>query len=397
MANPVSDEVGYQLIQELSILSQGRSPILQPQAWVHNLDRTSRSIIPLSTDGIDVSSAIRAMVGVRLNKVPGEYRGWLKVHAASAGVPYGVNFFGTGVGGLTISGASSSVIQTIIDNILADFVANFTWGSAAQVTDEDIIEWIFDGRAYPEHMPPYDPPDLFIGAGTLIDEIVSNASGLAGTGFASMVAEATSCTWRLWGIPLGREEYELISNSWTTSASPFGVKDVCCSGYTRLFVEVVSADGSVLPFVGPCERDDLSEQLISTAATSWDLAETELYTFDNANFGRLRPNPYYGATLQGAKAPPIRNDDNITVSSSFATMLLPANPDRTGFMVQNQGSNDMWCRWRPSRSTNNWQPTVGTRGWKLKPDEVRIGDSVPGDNLYAIADTSSVQAYIEEW
>jgi hypothetical protein len=391
--------ISWELIKDIAVRKAGRTPVPLPQSWVHFPIDLVRPIIPnKDTDGIEVTDAIVAKVGVRLNKVAGEFRGWLKVHTASAGVPYGVQYFGTGAGSQQITGASAADVQTIIDNVLADFVASFTWGSASQVDGEDLIEWLID-EASNKYRPPYDPPDWFKGpAVTLIDEIRSDGAGMATTANQSMVCEATECTWRVWGIPLGMDEFELIDGNVYTSFSPYGVVDIPCAGYTKLFVEVINADGSVLPFVGPGQRDDLADQLLASALTSWGQAENALYTFDNANFGRIVPTARPAFTVPGCRGAQIKNNGNHTVpTSGTGYRLLPPNPNRRGFFVQVLGGNDIWCNWNEGRRSTINTPVVGSHGFRIETSLVRTGDDVPGDALYALADTTATLVYAEDW
>lgn len=390
----VTEEVGYGLVQEISILSQGRSPILQPQDWFYPTDNLTRPKVPASTEGIDVSGSIRTVVGVRLNKVPGQFRGWLRINAPSAGVPYGVQYFGTGAGSLQITGASAADVQTIIDAILADFVANFTWGAAEQVDGYDVIEWYID-QADNKYMPPYNPPDWFLPGGTLIDEIRSDGSGMAGVSFQNMVCEATECTFRLWGIPLGFDEYELIDDRIYSGFSPHVVLPICSAGFKRMFVEVIGCDGIALPFVGPCERDDLADQLLSSAATELDLAETALMSFPAIELGRLQPSQRPSVwTAPGTPGRPIRSQRMVAVSG--LTQLLPWNPARKGYYIHNLGSGNVWTRWHESRAVANYQPAINA-GDRLQPNEIRTGVDIPGDALNAIDDGGPHNVWVEEW
>lgn len=394
MSNPVTDQVGYPLIQELSILSQGRTPVLVPQDWFYPTHSLLRPKIPASSEGVDVSGSIRSLVGVRLNKVPGQFRGWLRINQASAGVPYGVQYFGTGAGSLQITGASAAVIQTIIDNILADFVANFSWGAASQVSGQDVVEWYID-QASNKYMPPYNPPDWFQPGATLIDEIISNGSGMAGTTYQNMVCESTQCTFRVWGIPLGFDEYELIDDRVYTGYSPHVAVPVCSAGFTKLFVEVVGCDGIALPFVGPCDRDDLAEQLLSSAATALDLAESDLVNFPVGETGRLIPQQRFSVwTAPGTKGKPVRSQRMVSVNG--LTQLLPWNPARTGFYVHNVGAVNVWTRWHESRSVAGYQPAINA-GDRLQPNEIRTGVDCPGEALNAIDDSGPCNVWVEEW
>lgn len=385
----MTDPVGYENIKELSQLSAGRVPIALPQSWVYSADIGS-AIAPAAVDGVDTTDVLKAHVGVRLSRTPSKYRGLLRIDAHSDANPYGVEFFG---GAGLISGATAGSIAAIIVNVLADFAANFTIGTAALYGDTiDIIEWIIDDK---NRIPPYYPPDDFIGAGTLVDSILSDVAGLAAN--QSSIVEASHARWRVWGIATGDTAYQLRDElDEVVSMAPGGQISICVAGWDRTFVEIISADGYSIGWVAPSYLEADEETTQQTADTAWTDAYTALPLFVVGEQGRALPESRPSKVTHGSSAPEIGRQAMTTVGVA-ATVVMPANTSRRSYLLRNSGTSDVWLKWRPSLSLSNHDPAIGD-GFQLKAGEIKtgVGAGAPGNELIGLADGINVDVWSEE-
>ena len=235
-------DLSYELMKDLTVLSAGRSPALSPQeGWIHtpNGPPIYSALASANTDGIDVRDNIRARVGVRLRRDPAWIRSWLRCDTADAGQQYGAVI--TPHPFVTVAGTAGDPTATIAAlKVAVDANAAFTTiGVATQILS-----------SYPAILE-YAVP------GPQMAEMWSGYSGALGNSasapYQSLMTEARSCHWRIWGRLLGHPHWQALGtfSSW----GPADYVDLNCSAFERIYVEVVWADGSVIALVGPCEVD----------------------------------------------------------------------------------------------------------------------------------------------
>lgn len=68
----------------------------------------------------------------------------------------------------------------------------------------------------------------------------------------------------------------------------------------------------------------------------------------------------------------------VTVNSSTAQTLVPANPDRTGLIVSNDSNNELWIRYYPASVDNIQQGILLENGraghWEMPTDNIYTGE-----------------------
>lgn len=276
--------IGIDLLKQLSILAQGRTPILAPQGWHYG---GAGSLPTALTDGVDVSDAIWAEVGVILRASTAAWRSWYRVDINDALETYGV-IYGNGTQTTTtVSGNAGGAADTIADLKTAlEAEGNFTGaGGTCELVNghTDML-----AISFPSATPV----------------------GRAGSVNAneSCAQEADRCAWRLWGLPLGLDRWTLLRDEEARLSTQAGeLATVLCAGYRRLYVEVLDSDGIVQLLVGPCRLDSEAASLLEDSATLLSAAADGLYSFPTTASG--------GRAFKGAWT------DSEVVVSTTATLL----------------------------------------------------------------------------
>lgn len=251
-------EIGYDLVKLLAVLAQGRSPILVPQSWVYGV--ANGPPVGLN-DGVDVDGALLAKVGVRLRRSADKWRSYYRVDTATEAGEYGFLML---VNNVRVTAGVGETPATIIAALKAaadaDLAFGPTWGGEATIVDghTDVLEiaWPVEGYLVGQK---YD----------------DSGDGEAG---ASIISEATSAVWRLWGLPLGIDQWVLMRDFGGRRATQaFELEDIPVAGWRRLYVEILGADGICLPLVGPARSDVIKASLLEDAAVQIAAAESGLY------------------------------------------------------------------------------------------------------------------------
>lgn len=252
MVQPVSNEVNKQV----NVLFGGREPVFLHQPYV-----TSGAADPPSSAGAgcDVSlhgGAIFGFVGVRLRKNAGRWTAWLNIHNPDAAIEYGFTVTLAGGGGYTVtSGGGSTDVDEIIEEVIAqaEAQANFTGngGSAVRLGTSSVIElsWDEDTR----------PASALVGTG-----------GVGGTDYQALTPEADNARWALWGYRSDSGRWHRLDVGEQADNAALGARLIQArfNGFDRIAVQVIQADGAVLPWVAPCYLDDQADTYIQAASSA---------------------------------------------------------------------------------------------------------------------------------
>lgn len=212
--------IGFELIKELAVLTQGRAPVLSEQAQV-NAGALPRP--PSAVDaGVALNGAIVALVLARLRSDASTQLTTVEVATVDDTATYSV----------TIGGVE------------------FTYAAQAGDLAADIIAGL---QALIDASPNYTA--VIAGSELLIRGVAATkytvAVAATGTGALSATHDASSIKVRFWGLPTGSTTWHAfpldpgaLTNNW--------VERLQVAGFERLFVEVTATDGTVTPLVGPC-------------------------------------------------------------------------------------------------------------------------------------------------
>lgn len=281
----MSTAIGIDLLKQLSILAQGRTPILAPQGWHYG---GAGSLPTALTDGVDVSDAIWAEVGVILRASTAAWRSFYRVDINDSGGPtYGVSFGNGTPTTTTVAGNAGGAADTVADLKTAlEAEGNFTGAGGTCA----LVDGHTDTLAI-----SFPAVTMVVRAGSV------NAN-------ESCVQEADRCAWRLWGLPLGLDRWTLLRDVPARLSTQAGeLATVLCAGYRRLFAEVLDSDGIVQLLVGPCRLDSEAASLLEDSATLLTNAADGLYSFPTTASG--------GRAFKGAWT-----DEEVVVSTT-ATLL----------------------------------------------------------------------------
>lgn len=262
----------WDLLQEIAVLRAGRSPVVGPHqidggaaatgAWVFEGATPAPT---LATDGIDTRDKISALMGVRLRQSAAVRRAWLRVDNADVGELYGCAF-----------GAGSDIHDTkTVAGVAGDPAATVAALKALLDADADFANWqgtasLVAGQANVLLYEFGTPTPIFI-----------NAATQAVSPFQSLAAEASQCVWRVWGMPIGTTLWApLLDLTFGTFDTPVDLRPIDCRGFDRLYLQVVRADGAVLPLQGVRVRDDRRDTALTDSAALLEQADdTDLFSF----------------------------------------------------------------------------------------------------------------------
>ena len=298
----------------------------QSWVWSHEAaDNAARRPSGLS-DGVDLLESQVALVGVYLRKKPDVRSTWLRVDVCSSGQTYGLTANGASIGG--VAGAADAPATAALIKAEFEGESNFTAinGVATQLSEDDGLDHI-----------------VRVDLGVHVEVLIG--SGQAKDEYATVVNEASTCLWRVWGLLKGLDTWVIASDAFASSR-PMETREVDCSPYKRIFVEVIAADGAVLPFAG-------GGRVPGTIATSWEAAKTKLTQLVSQDFfawpaGEALEGTTY-PTLDaphGEAGPRIHKQVRLAVPTSPGTLqLLSPCAKRTGFVIINDGDAEIRTRW----------------------------------------------------
>lgn len=280
----MSTAIGLDLLKQLAVLAQGRTPILAPQGWHYG---GAGSLPTATNDGVDVDEAIWAEVGVILRASTASWRSFYRVDINDSGETYGVIYGNGSLTTTTVSGNAAGAAATIADLKTAlEAEGNFTGAGGTCALVDGHIDTL--AISFPAATP-------VIRAGSV-------------SANESCAQEADRCLWRVWGLPLGLDRWTLLRDTPARLATQAGeLATVLCAGYRRLYVEVVDSDGIAQLLVGPCRRDDQEAALLEDSAQLLTAAADGLYSFPTTASG--------GRYFRGAWT-----DEEVVVSTT-ATLL----------------------------------------------------------------------------
>lgn len=372
----MGDAIGYELVKELAVRRQGRSPVLTPQGWVYSSASLNGAPVE-TTDGVDVTGAVVALVAVRLRSDPAKQKAWLRLDTLQVAT-YGLVVGGVEVGGV-VNGASLEATATAQkDNLNASptFATNLGGVASIDANHPTVVQYEIDITK--EGLKTF------------------TQGGTYATTAASSVAEATEVIWRLWGLPVDRDVWHALGEvpvqhtRFDAAASLL----VACGPYRRLYIEVLGTDGAVLLSVGPCGVDGFTEDQVTGANTAYIAAEDDVYDFETTEKGTTGLGTRLNEVESGS-ARRITRQAMVSVATS-STELLAANPRRKGFFLRNTDSAGtiytVWAAGSVSAAATTHLP-VNAGGIRTQQ-----GPDTPGDQLLAIADVSGpYDVWVEEW
>ena len=376
--------IGYELIKLLSVLNAGRVAPPQFDSWRLLGDRTPvlRDPDPSSvTDGIDVSEAIKGWVGTRTSDNAATWRMYLKPHTADAGETYGVNFFAGTDDAFEVSAAGDADIAVVVSNLQTAFDLSAEFALAGGVADQpatNIIRLTFTGLRDDLR----DNAPVQVGVGTV-----------TGIGFQSLIPEATRATWQLWALTLGTGEWARTPIR-GTSKGPQDLMKVCeFAGVARHYIQVVDANGIVLPVYAPAVNETDRATAEQAAAQGLTALQAALLTIlPNDYIGRLpdvsHDGQAFATPLQIRGAAIVTKDEPVYLQLT-SMVVLSANPARRGFQIRANLDNPATVHHRYQA-----QPTytASSADMQLAAGEVfdGAGDDIPGSALMMVSVTTPV-------
>lgn len=250
--NPFPLPLGWDGLKSAAILRQGRSPIVKPQSVAAPLAFEPNGAPSSSGDGQDTKDLMVAWCGVRLRRTAGKRTAWYKVLALGGG-NYGVAFgsLGSFAGNWAGAGASTVATAAAVAVALEAWAPLIAVEGSANVHEDDTSVVVIE------------VPDLSLGPmslNTLVGPIA-----LAQPPNASLIEEASTVVWRVWGRPLGQDWWTLLPGATFVACNEDQLVPIDCAGYDQLYVEVLSTDGVCVPVVGQCVRDDQRDVLLQDA------------------------------------------------------------------------------------------------------------------------------------
>jgi len=308
--------IDYELLKELAVLGAARRPALRPQGprsggGTESMHFALPNGKPSSiNDGVALDAReTRALLGVRLQLVPDKWTAYARVDL-QGGASALFSLVGEGQSGEKWQQNQAGDVSpaTVIAgwiaalNLDAAFINAFNGGLAAAVPgDTSMLTLTFD-----------TPQRLYwLRTG-------------AATGDVSLGVDARTVLWRVWGLPVwhstGAPQWQLLDRGRLRVGS--GANDyrwMCTHGMQRVYVEVVAADGTYVPMVGPAvveystEPEDTALEAAANAMLAID-GEELLFPagwFDNRDVVHFGQRNLTGTTavplpLPGDVVPPVR-------------------------------------------------------------------------------------------
>lgn len=383
----MSSPIGYEEIKQVSLLTQARARPLRYDQWVLTGDRDTTVVDPPPSapgDGIDVTDAIRGWIGARLSPGTLTRRMWLKIHAGDAGETYGVRFLANVPAVFEVTFTGSADIPTITAglvsamNLDASFLA--IGGVASQPAGTtDIVLMTFSGSGF-------DSDEQFYG------EFIIGAGSVTGTSFQSLIPEASRVSWQMWGLTQGEGEWAQTDIR-GGGQFPLPLQQACFAGFDRVKVQILEADGVVLPVVGVGVVDPDKTAVVDISDNELDQRETQLLTIlPNDYAGKGDNGQDRGTAVSGpaaARSTRIVNQSGVSVGASEVT-VMPPRWNRKGFFIRARTTNPDIVRLRWTQA-NAEVAAPTTTDMPLQPGEILTiaGDLCPGNRMTAVSDSGS--------
>lgn len=356
--------IAYDLMLLLAVQGKAREPILRTSGFILAPNGAPSNV----NAGVDVSvggGTLLAQVGLRLQRSPSSFRSWYRVDNAGGG-DYGVQF-GTVADGFKVSVPDAGTPPATAAALLAALEADANFAAiggtvAVNASNSSLLELSTTSRV----------------------GVRVGVNGLEGSPNASAVCEATFCRWRLWALFKHKttggdyRQWAVVGAPMRRSDEPLRLQPESTAGIERLAVEVLAADGAVLPIIGPAPREDYTTALRDDAAKMFDNADAAVATFPS--------------TMQGAGITADVFTQGRVMCEPTGTLLLAANPFRSGFVVRNEGLDPVVVSWI---SAGEESPSL--QKLTLNAGEIRIQNGAPRAALVGISTLSPVEVYVEEW
>jgi len=200
----------YDLIKELSVLSQGREPQWVAQAPVFAPNGPPSS----DSDGIATQNAVVALLGVGM-RTGQPTRHYITIDTFDGAADYTVT-----VSGDPITEAAGTTAESTLDTLASTINAS---GAPATAT-------MVDGRLVLD-----------------TEEPVAVSATL--TGVMAMIGDATAVDLVVWTYSGG--EWESPINGAISIERNLGERSIV-AGYERVYIEILATNGACTPRVGPC-------------------------------------------------------------------------------------------------------------------------------------------------
>ncbi len=347
-----------------------------------------------SQAGFSVAGSVRAHVGVRLRRDASRIRSYMRVDTADGGQSYG---FDSDAFTEHVTGTVSDKPTTLTDLKAAlDGNADLT-NSNGEFTilaspNESVIEYKLDARPVNNtNWPGVAPPSFTLGG-----------TG-AGSPYASGVAEARECLYRVWGQLKGGQGawalqlVDCFPGGVVHARGAFETIPLPCAHLERLCVEVLWADGACTPAIGIGYTQEQQDVYEEAAELTWSAVyDTELLAFGSTLTGHVALGADVLPLLNVPTLARSINQQRIVAVGTSDAELLARNPFRRGMLVRNLGASEVYLNWITPTTTA--ATTAG--GLKLQAGEIRTlgaADEPPGNALHAIGAAGSNNVYAEDY
>jgi len=212
--------IGFELIKELAVLTQGRAPVLSEQSQVNTGALPGP---PSAVDaGVALNGAIVAMVLARLRSDAATQLTTVEVTTVDDTATYTVTL-----------GAMAFAYVAQAGDLAADILAG--------------LQALIDAHA--------DYTAVVSGTSLIIKGVGSGSYAVTvaatGTGALSETHDGSSVTVRIWGLPTGTLTWHGLSVAPGTLTNNWAER-LQVAGFDRLFLEVTATNGTVTPLIGPC-------------------------------------------------------------------------------------------------------------------------------------------------
>lgn len=238
-----ADLVGFELVRELAVISQGRNPVWTTQARLES-GETSDPPGDVS-DGVDTQNAIVTLWKVQLRRNA-------KFHGATVVVS-------------TVDDAST--YRVTINSTDFDYVAS--GGDGAKEILDGLATAINAGaepvtaEVFQDSGSLTEASDLVPGFTEVMTVTSQNASASgadftiatsvpAGSGALTDSADATDVSFKIWSLADDEESFSTHQNATFNNITQNLVDRANTAGLERVFIEVTATDGHVETKVGPC-------------------------------------------------------------------------------------------------------------------------------------------------
>lgn len=212
-----------ELIRDLQVLTVGRAT-----APVADVPRTGANGKPTGDVGFTVDGCVNAFVGVALHDDATLFVARITIDTVVDTATFDIDF--GGIGATQVVAGPSSTPESIADALVVAAGSTYDAVGALAVDGATIVFTALDEDA--------------------VDVDVVAASG----GAMTADLDATSCTWRVWYRLPGDATWYVVTATERTDTTNAGERFIV-SGIERVYIEVVTADGSVRPAFARCELE----------------------------------------------------------------------------------------------------------------------------------------------